>query len=151
MGDKLNQLSCHKSELNVRSEKSVRAFASELNGKPVDLLLNVAGVMASHKEDSLGSVSNETLTRLFETNTFGPLLLTQDLLPNLRQANKARIGSMSSRVGSIGDNSSGGFYAYWASKAAVNSIGKSLAMDLKDEGITVSLLHPGWVRRFRNS
>lgn len=64
-------------------------------------------------------------------NTFGPMLLTQELLPNILQSPKPKIGIVSSRVGSIGDNSSGGHYAYRASKAAVNSIGKSLANDLR--------------------
>lgn len=79
-------------------------------------------------------------------NTFGPMLLTQELLPNILQSPKPKIGIVSSRVGSIGDNSSGGHYAYRASKAAVNSIGKSLANDLKDKGVIVTLLHPGFVR-----
>lgn len=102
--------------------------------------------MVPHAEDSLANVSKDTLTRLFETNAFGPLLLTQALLPNLLKAQHARVGIVSSRVGSISDNSSGGLYAYRASKAAVNSIGRSMAMDLKEDGIVVSLLHPGYVR-----
>lgn len=110
------------------------------------MLINVAGTMAKHEDDSIKSVNKQTLTRIFETNTFGPLLLTQALLANLLAASDARIGIVSSRVGSIADNSTGGIYAYRASKAAVNSIGKSLAMDLKDKGIVVSLLHPGIVK-----
>lgn len=74
------------------------------------------------------------------------MLLTQALLANLLAAENAKIGIVSSRVGSIGDNSTGGSYAYRASKAAVNSIGKSMACDLQSQGITVSLLHPGIVR-----
>lgn len=148
VGDKLDSLSgksCQTAELNVRSFESISGFASKLNGKPVDLILNVAGVMATHEDDALETVSQETLTTLFETNTFGPLLVTQSLLPNLLKSKKPRIGIVSSRVGSIGDNSSGGLYSYRASKAAVNSIGKSMAMDLKDKGVVVSLLHPGFV------
>jgi NAD(P)-dependent dehydrogenase (short-subunit alcohol dehydrogenase family) len=73
--------------------------------------------------------------------------VTQTLLPNLHAASSpAKIGIVSSRVGSIGDNSSGGHYAYRSSKAAVNSVGKSLAMDLKKDGIAVLLLHPGFVK-----
>lgn len=145
MGDKLKDLKCHQAQLNVRSPESISGFVSSLSGQPIDLLLNVAGTMATHEEDALETVSKDTLTRLFETNTFGPLLLTQALLPNLLKASSARVGIVSSRVGSVGDNSTGGIYAYRASKAAVNSIGKSLAMDLKDKGIVVSLLHPGFV------
>ena len=93
----------------------------------------------------------EALDQVFKVNTFGPLLLTQALLPNLLAKPGSVIGIVSSRVGSIGDNSSGGSYAYRASKAAMNSIGKSMAMDLKDKGIVVSLLHPGFTRTSINT
>ena len=86
------------------------------------------------------------LEHTFAANTFGPLLLTQALLPNVLKSSTKKIGIVSSRVGSIGDNSTGGHYAYRSSKAAVNSIGKSLAVDLKDKGVTVMLLHPGIVK-----
>jgi len=145
-GDQLKALQCRHAQLDVRSPESISAFASSLSGQPIDMLLNVAGTMAKHEDDSLETVSKDTLTRIFETNTFGPLLLTQALLPNLLKASEARVGIVSSRVGSIADNSTGGIYAYRASKAAVNSIGKSLAMDLKDKGIVVTLLHPGIVK-----
>lgn len=74
------------------------------------------------------------------------MFVTQALLPNLLKAESGKIGIITSRVGSIGDNSSGGMYAYRSSKAAANSIGKSLAMDLKEKEIPVLLLHPGFVR-----
>lgn len=102
--------------------------------------------MAPPQQDQLDTVNAPILSKTFDVNTFGPLLLTQALLPNLLATPNSRIGIVSSRVGSIGDNSSGGSYAYRASKAAVNSIGKSMAMDLKDKGIVVSLLHPGFTK-----
>lgn len=74
------------------------------------------------------------------------MFVTQALLPNLLKAENAKIGIVTSRVGSIGDNSSGGMYAYRSSKAAANSIGKSMAMDLQSKNIAVLLLHPGIVR-----
>lgn len=131
--------------LDVRSPESIKGLATQLGDKPIDILLNVAGVMAAPGQDQLDTVNKDSLTRIFETNTFGPLLLTQALLPNLLAAPGSRIGIVSSRVGSIADNSSGGNYAYRASKAAVNSIGKSLAVELKEHGVVVSLLHPGIV------
>lgn len=134
--------------LDVRSPESISGFAAQLSGKPVDLLLSVAGVMAQN--DALMTIDKENLTRVFETNTFGPLLLTQALLPNLLANPNSRVGIVSSRVGSMGDNSIGGNYAYRASKAAVNSIGVNLAIDLKEKGVVVSLLHPGIVKSNMN-
>lgn len=103
--------------------------------------------MYPQQQDSIETVNKDVLTTTFETNTFGPLLLTQALLPNLEasQAQPPKVAIISSRVGSVGDNSTGGSYAYRASKAAVNSIGKSLAVNLQDKGIVVELLHPGYV------
>ena len=83
---------------------------------------------------------------MFAVNTFGPMFLTQALLPNIQKSSEPKIGIMTSRVGSIGDNSSGGMYAYRSSKAAANSIGRSMAMDLKAKNIPVLCLHPGFVR-----
>lgn len=145
IGENLQALQCRLHRLDVRSPESINLFAQQLVGKPIDVLLNVAGVMFPVEQDALGSVTKDALSSVFEVNTFGPLLLTQALLENLLAA-QGRVGIVSSRVGSIGDNSTGGSYGYRASKAAVNSIGKSMAMDLKEKGVVVSLLHPGIVR-----
>ena len=102
--------------------------------------------MATPEEDALATSTYSTLLTTFSTNTFGPLLLTQALLPSLLISPHPRIGLMSSRVGSISDNSSGGSYAYRASKAALNSVGKSMAVDLKEQGVVVVLMHPGYVK-----
>ena len=104
------------------------------------------GVAAGSEVDGLTNSTLDIFQKTFAVNTYGPFFVTQTLLPNLQAASSPKIGIVSSRVGSIGDNSSGGHYAYRSSKAAVNSIGKSIAMDLKDKGITVLLLHPGFVK-----
>ncbi|KAK4546802.1 hypothetical protein LTR36_001534 [Oleoguttula mirabilis] len=147
VGPGLQALQARLHRLDVRFPESIHAFAAQLQGMPVDVLLNVAGIMAPPEKDNLETTTKDILTNTFETNTFGPLLLTQALLPNLlaSQARPPRVCIVSSRVGSIGDNSTGGSYAYRASKAAVNSVGKSMAVDLEDKGIVVSLLHPGYV------
>lgn len=146
-GAQLQSLKAHLHRLDVRSPESIQGFAAQIAGKPVDVLLNVAGIMAPPAQDSLENIHQGILNALFEVNTFGPLLLTQALLPNLLASREhpARVGIVSSKVGSISDNSTGGAYAYRASKAAVNSIGKSLSCDLSDKGVVVSLLHPGYV------
>ncbi|KAF3000431.1 hypothetical protein E8E14_004691 [Neopestalotiopsis sp. 37M] len=147
-GDKLQSLSCHTSQLDVSSPESIAAFAASFGDEqPLDLLLNVAGIMAPHEADALETVDMETLHRVFAVNTFGPLLLTQALLPALlRSTGPPKVGVVSSRVGSIADNATGGLYAYRASKAAVNAVCKSMSVDLGGRGVVVVILHPGIVR-----
>lgn len=131
----------------MTSVDSITTFKqSQIKDEPLDLLLNIAGIAAGSETDSLTSSTPAIFQSTFAVNTFGPFFTTQALLPNLRASPSAKIGIVSSRVGSIGDNSSGGHYAYRASKAAVNSVGKSMAMDLKPDGIAVLLLHPGFVK-----
>ncbi|KAI9810753.1 MAG: hypothetical protein M1827_006091 [Pycnora praestabilis] len=146
VGDKLRALGAHSCRLDVGSPESIASFKEHFGDQPLDLLLNIAGVMAPAEQDSLENTDLATMIRTFMINTFGPLLLTQALLPNLLLSSSPRIGNMSSRVGSIGDNTTGGHYAYRSSKAALNSISKSLAMDLKSKGVVTVMLHPGYVR-----
>lgn len=104
-----------------------------------------SGVAYPAKQDSLESTTLEIFEKVFAVNTYGPMFLTQALLPNLLKSSSPKIGILTSRVGSVGDNSSGGMYAYRSSKAAANSIAKSMAMNLKDKGVIVTVLHPGIV------
>ena len=130
--------------VDVGDPDSVRRLAKSLEGEALDLLINNAGVL---RRDTLGGLQGEALEDLylqFRVNSVGPLLVTQALLGNLQPG--AKVGIVTSRMGSVGDNTSGGYYGYRMSKAAVNAAGKSLAMDLKDRGIAVALLHPGYVR-----
>ena len=129
--------------LDVTSLDSIQAFKASLGDEPIDLLLNVAGIARVNDQDTLEEASLTDFQKVFAVNTFGPMFLTQALLPNLLASSGPKIGIVTSRMGSIGDNSSGGQYSYRASKAAVNAIGKSMAMDLKPKGVTVMLLHPG--------
>lgn len=144
-GDKLKSLGCKVSQLDVTSQESINAFKQQYGDGPLDLLLNVAGT-ADMGHDSLTTVNQEILSKIFAVNTFGPLLLTQALLPNILKSSSPRLGYVSSRVGSIADNSSGGSYAYRSSKTALNQICKNLSVELKDKGVVVVILHPGMVR-----
>jgi len=130
--------------VEVGDPDSVQRLAETLAGQPLDWLINNAGVL---RRDTLGGLHGEALEDLylqFRVNSVGPLLVTQALLGNLQPG--AKIGIITSRMGSVGDNTSGSYYGYRMSKAAVNAAGKSLAMDLKERGIAVALLHPGYVR-----
>jgi len=146
VGPKLQSLNTeHKHQLDVTSPDSIRAFAQTFGTQTLDVLLNNAAISSAPTE-TLTNMTQEYLAHVFATNTFGPLLLTQALLPNILRADPpARIGNVTSRVGSIADNSSGGLYAYRASKAALNQINKNLSIELKGKGVVVSLLHPGMV------
>lgn len=108
---------------------------------PVQLLINNAGLLVG---DQLGQLSWSDLVRQFEVNSLGPLKVTEALLPLLGKGSKVAL--ITSRMGSMADNSSGGYYGYRMSKAALNAAGKSLALDLAPRGICVALLHPGFVQ-----
>jgi NAD(P)-dependent dehydrogenase (short-subunit alcohol dehydrogenase family) len=104
------------------------------------------GVMEPHETDTLETVNLAKLQKTFAVNTFGPLLLTQALLPNISASQNPKIAVVSSRVGSMADNSSGGAYSYRSSKAAVNALFKSMSVDLKEKSVPVIILHPGIVK-----
>lgn len=126
--------------IDVTSDASMRELRVELGDERIDVLVNNAGVLTKENLDNLDFAA---IRRQFEVNTLGPLRLTASLLGNLGQG--SRVAIITSRMGSIADNGSGGYYGYRASKAAVNAIGVSLARDLADRGIAVGLLHPGMV------
>jgi NAD(P)-dependent dehydrogenase (short-subunit alcohol dehydrogenase family) len=128
---------------DVAREESVRAFAAEVRG-PVGLLINNAGVRS--RPDGLQEFDADDVTRIFQVNALGALRVTGALLPMLRRARGAKIANLSSGLGSIADNSWGGAYGYRMSKAALNMASRSLAHDLREDGIVVVALSPGWVR-----
>jgi len=129
--------------VDVREEASVQALAQRLDGTRIDLLVLNAGILRRDDWDELGTAAFEAMREQYEVNALGPLRVARALDEHL--APEARIGIITSRMGSVGDNQSGGSYGYRASKAAVNAIGRSMAMDLQPRGIAVFLLHPGFV------
>ncbi len=130
--------------LDVTSADSVASFAAALGDRPVDLLINNAGVSGPARQ-SATDMDFDGFQTVIDANVFGPLRVTQALLPNLRKASGAKVAVVSSRMGSLALAQSGSV-AYRTSKAAVNMAFKLLSGELKGEGIAVMMLHPGWVR-----
>lgn len=127
--------------VDVAKPEGAAALVKATEGKTIDVLLNNAGILVP---DSIGALDYAEIERSFAVNTIGPLRVTEALLPRMKKG--AKIAFVSSRVGSIGDNGSGGMYAYRMSKVAINMAGVSLARDLSGKGILVVLLHPGYVK-----
>lgn len=127
--------------VDVGSDSDVAGLAARLAGVRIATLVNCAGILSV---ESLDDLNFEAMRRQFEVNTLGPLRVTAALRTQL--GNGSKVAIVTSRMGSIGDNTSGDYYGYRVSKAAVNMVGKNLALDLKSHGIAVILLHPGFVR-----
>jgi NAD(P)-dependent dehydrogenase (short-subunit alcohol dehydrogenase family) len=127
--------------IDVADDASVASLRRAVDRQPIDILIHNAGVLA---DDSLSELDLERVRWQFEINALGPLRVTRALLDHLHRG--AKIAIITSRMGSIADNGSGGSYGYRMSKAAVNMAGVSLARDLRPRGIAVALLHPGYVR-----
>jgi NAD(P)-dependent dehydrogenase (short-subunit alcohol dehydrogenase family) len=126
--------------IDVSATESCNSLGLQLEGEKIDWLINNAGILSV---ETLDNLDFEAIERQFRVNAMGPLRVTTSLLNNLRRGSK--VGIVTSRMGSIEDNTSGSYYGYRMSKAAVNMVGKSLAGDLKERGIAVALLHPGMV------
>ena len=127
--------------VDVTKTADVHALAGTLTDIKIDVLINNAGILHN---DHLGEIDYGNLTQQFLVNAQAPLQVTEVLLGHLNAG--AKIAFITSRMGSIADNSSGGFYGYRMSKAALNAAAKSLSLDLKPRGIAVALLHPGYVQ-----
>tara|TARA_B110000285_G_scaffold126749_1_gene142887 strand:- start:893 stop:1567 length:675 start_codon:yes stop_codon:yes gene_type:complete len=130
--------------VEVSDPRSLSVLAGKLNRRKIDWLINNAGIAGGLGLSDIDVDAIESFKRMYEVNSLGPLLTTQTLLNNLSEGSK--VGIITSRMGSVADNDSGGSYAYRMSKAAVNAAGKSLSIDLKSKGISVGILHPGYVR-----
>jgi NAD(P)-dependent dehydrogenase (short-subunit alcohol dehydrogenase family) len=127
--------------IDVTDRSALEALASRLAPRRIDSLINNAGVLS---DDELDTFDPADIERQFRVNALGPLLVTRALLPLLGPG--AKVALVTSRMGSIADNTSGGYYGYRMSKAALNAAGVSLARDLASRHIAVIILHPGYVR-----
>jgi NAD(P)-dependent dehydrogenase (short-subunit alcohol dehydrogenase family) len=127
--------------IDVTSDQDRAQLRQALAAERIDVLINNAGLLETVELDNMDVGA---IRRQLEVNAIAPLLVTHELLGNLVDGSKVAI--LTSRMGSVGDNDSGGYYGYRMSKAAANMAGKSLAVDLKGRGVAVALLHPGYVR-----
>lgn len=130
--------------VDVAEHSTLRELATQLTGHRLEWVMVVSGLM---RFQHLGEINEEAVNNIreqFEVNSLGPLMAAEALTPLLDKGGK--FGIVTSRMGSIADNTSGNSYGYRMSKAAVNMAAVSLAHDLQPRGISVALLHPGWVR-----
>lgn len=137
---------------DVEVPETITDLVAELNAQPIDLLLIVAGYYGKNimtepgGMQEFGTSDYEDWERILRVNVIGPMRMAEALVENVAASDQKKIVTLSSAIGSIGNNTIGQMYPYRASKAAVNAIMKSMALDLKERGITVIPLHPGWVR-----
>lgn len=130
-------------KLDVTNEASIREFSQVLNGRVIDVLVNNAGVLKDADSD-LSTLDSFSLRQSLDVNTIGPLLLTKALLPNLKGSSNPKVINITSLMGSLSDNQSGGYYGYRMSKTALNMFSVCLAREFRD--LTVLAMHPGWVK-----
>lgn len=127
--------------VDVTDQIALNNLADTLTGKKLDLLINNAGVL---QRETLGNLDYSSIEHQFTINAVAPLRVTEALLGSLQKGSK--IAFITSRMGSIADNTSGAYYGYRMSKAALNAAAMSLARDLHPKGIAVAILHPGYVQ-----
>ncbi|QDD13085.1 SDR family oxidoreductase [Candidatus Methylopumilus rimovensis] len=129
-------------KLDIANFSSIDQFA-KLFKKPIDILINNAGV---YPDSSVDHVDYKSWLDAFKINTLAAFKMTKAFLPHLKKGQLKKIASLTSKMGSIDDNSGGGEYIYRSSKTALNMVMKSLSIDLKPYDLSVITLHPGWVR-----
>ena len=134
---------CVEAGVDVTDAAALSGLAERIKDRRIDQLWLNAGILSRDTLDSLDGQGFEDIRRQFEVNAIGPLMVARALRDSLAPGSKIAI--LTSRMGSVADNGSGAYYGYRASKAAVNAIGKSLAIDLAPRGVAVYLLHPGYV------
>lgn len=129
--------------LDVADFNAIEVLASELKDVKIDVLINNAGV---YPHSDLDHADPEQWLHAFKVNSMAPFKMASAFTPNLAAGQLKKLVTLSSKMGSLDDNTSGGSYIYRTSKVAANMVMKSLAIDLKPYGIAVAALHPGWVQ-----
>ena len=131
--------------MDVTDAKSVRAAAAQVGDARIDLLLNCAGITGVSGQ-KVGKVNYDSWARVLEVNTMGPLRVIEAFLDKVARSERKLVVTITSGMGSLTDNTSGGSIAYRTSKAAVNMVTRSAAIDLAPQGITCVVINPGWVK-----
>ena len=143
LSERLSSIELH--ALDVTDYAQMNALAASLTGRPIDILLSNAGIYGP-RGVVFGEVSAPEWRDVFEVNSIAPMMLAQAFVDSVEISRQKLIAIISSKMGSIGDNASGGSYIYRSSKTAVNQVVKSMSQDLAERGISVISLHPGWVQ-----
>lgn len=132
--------------LDVTSGIQRESLAAQLQGEPIDILLNNAGISGGWNTQDFGHAETKSWEQAFLINTIAPMHMMETFIDSVAASERRLIVNMSSKMGSMADNGSGGSYVYRSSKAALNAVTVSAARDLAGKGITVIAQHPGWVR-----
>ena len=130
-------------QLDLLDDKSIKELINNLDGIPIDLIINNAGVF---HDEQFNGLNHDLWLDEMKVNAISPISLTHRLKNNLINGGEKKVVFISSQMGSIDDNYSGNYYFYRSSKAALNASAKSISIDWKDDGITILILHPGWVQ-----
>ncbi|HSE73906.1 MAG TPA: SDR family oxidoreductase [Dongiaceae bacterium] len=130
--------------LDVTSQESIDHLAQALKGVPIDVLINNAGVHGDRRP--FGETDVALWQKIFAVNTIAPYQILAALLENVAASTQKKAVNITSKVGSIGEGPSGGTYAYRSSKTALNMVMVNAAHELRNHGITILLIHPGWVQ-----
>lgn len=139
-----SQITLH--ALDVADFTAIDHLAARLAGSAIDLLLNNAGIYPDRASRGFGDIDYAAWEMAFRVNAMAPLRLAEAFVQHVAHSGQKKMAFLTSKMGSMGDNGSGGAYAYRSSKAALNAVAKSLAIDLAPHGISVAILHPGWVK-----
>ncbi len=131
-------------EIDVTRDEDIAALKRSLGDRPIDVLINNAGIYGPRNAE-FGHVDETVWHQVLSVNAFAALRLVEAFADNVAASDMKRIAAITSKMGSMTDNTSGGVYIYRSSKAALNALMRSVAIDLAPRGITTILLHPGWV------
>ena len=132
--------------LDVRDRAAIDKLATELSGTVIDVLIANAGIYGDSRGHGFGNLDYQAWMNTLETNVLGAVKVAEAFYPHLKRGKQPVIAALSSQMGSIADNGSGGSILYRSSKAALNAAMKSIAIDVRADGVGVLIFHPGWVK-----